>query len=142
MTADTLSRVPLDKGPIDSAKRDECHKEDELRKEAKAYVRAVLIYLPASDARLDEIRLELKKDKILKVVIHHVEHGWPENRRDVYGQMVKFWNKHGNLTVHEGLLLCGKQIIIPSSLRMDVLHHLHDGHQGITKTRENANSSV
>ena len=56
--------------------------------------------------------------------------------------MVKFWNERGNLTVHEGLLLRGKQIVIPSSLRTDVLRHLHDGHQGITKTRENANSSV
>ena len=142
MTADTLSRAPLDKGPIDSDERDERHKEDELRREAEAYVRAILIYLPASDSRLDEIRSELKKDEILKVVIHHVEHGWPENRRDVYGQMVKFWNERGNLTVHEGLLLRGKQIVIPSSLRTDILHHLHDGHQGITKTRENGNSSV
>ena len=33
MTADTLSRAPLDKGPIDSDERDERHKEDELRKE-------------------------------------------------------------------------------------------------------------
>ena len=142
MTADTLSRAPLDKGPIDSDKRDERRKEDELRKEAEAYVRAILIYLPASDSFLDEIRSELKKDEILKVVIHHVEHGWPEKQRDVYGQMAKFWNERGNLTVHEGLLLRGKQIVIPSSLRMDVLRHLHDGHQGITKTRENANSSV
>ena len=128
MTADTLSRAPLDKGPIDSDERDERHKEDELRKEAEAYVRAILIYLPASDSRLDEIRSELKKDEILKVVIHNVEHGWPENQRDVYGQMVKFWNERGNLTVHEGLLLRGKQIVIPSSLRTDVLRHLHDGH--------------
>ena len=36
MTADTLSRASLDKGPIDSNKRDEHHKEDELRKEAEA----------------------------------------------------------------------------------------------------------
>ena len=38
MTADTLSRAPLDKGPIDSDERDERHKKDELRKEAEAYV--------------------------------------------------------------------------------------------------------
>ena len=38
MTADTLSRTPLDKGPINSDDRDERHKEDELRKEAEACV--------------------------------------------------------------------------------------------------------
>ena len=88
---------------------------------AEAYVRAILIYLPASDVPLDEIR---------------------SLRRNVYGQMVKFWNEPRNLTVHEGLLHRGKQIVIPSSLRTNVLRHLYDGHQGITKTRENANSSV
>ena len=79
MTDDNLLRAPLDTGPIDSDERDERHKEDELRKEAEAYVQAILICLPASDSRLDEIRSELKKDKILKVAIHHVKHGWPEN---------------------------------------------------------------
>ena len=139
MTADTLSRAPLGEGMLDC---DEQHKQEELRKEAEAYVQAILVCLPSSDQRLEEIRTELKKDDVLKVVIHHVEHGWPENRRDVYGPLVKFWNEQGNLTVHDGLLLRGKQLVIPASLRTDVLRHLHDGHQGITKTRENANSSV
>ena len=139
MTADTLSRAPLGEGMLDC---DELHNQEELRKEAEAYVQAVLICLPSSDQRLEEIRTELKKDDILKVVIHHVEHGWPANRRDVYGPLVKFWNERGNLTVHDGLLLRGRQLVIPASLRTDVLRHLHDGHQGITKTRENASSSV
>ena len=86
MTADTLSRAPLVKGLIDSDEHDECHKEDEVRKEAEAYVRAILIYLPASEVRLDEIHSELKKGKILQVVIHHVEHRWPENHHAIYRQ--------------------------------------------------------
>ena len=48
----------------------------------------------------------------------------------------QFLGMVNELTVHEGLLLRGKQIVIPSSLRTDVLRHLHDGHQGITKTCE------
>ena len=35
MTADTLSRPPLDKGPIDSVERDERHKEDDSVKKQK-----------------------------------------------------------------------------------------------------------
>ena len=97
MTADTLSRAPLDKGPIDSDEHDKRHKQDKLR---KAYVRAILIYLPASDSRLDEIRLKLKKDEILKVVIHHVEHGWPEKptrRLWTNGQVVERRRKRAPL---------------------------------------------
>ena len=43
MTADTLMRAHLDKGPLDSEERDEHHKENELHKEAEAHVRAILI---------------------------------------------------------------------------------------------------
>ena len=38
--------------------------------------------------------------------------------------------------------MCGQQIVVPPSLRIDILRYLHDCHQGITKTRENAASSV
>ena len=43
MTADTLSRAPLGEGMLDC---DELHNQEELRKEAEAYVQAVLICLP------------------------------------------------------------------------------------------------
>ena len=47
-----------------------------------------------------------------------------------------------NISLHSGLLLRGRRIIVPPRLRADVLRRLHDGHQGITKTRANAASSV
>ena len=59
--------------------------------------------------------------------------GGPKTDATSTDKMVKFWNESENLTVHEGLLLRGKQIIIPLSPRTEVLRHLHDGHQGITK---------
>ena len=43
MTADTLLRAHLDKGPLDSEERDERHKEDTPHKKSKAYVRSILI---------------------------------------------------------------------------------------------------
>ena len=134
-TADALSRAP--QGGLESDTQAE-----DLCREVEAYVNAIIVCLPASDARLDEIRRALKEDDTLKVVTHYVEHGWPEARRDISGPLVKYWTEQGSLSVHDGLLLRGKQLVIPASLRTDVLRNLHDGHQGITKTRENANSSV
>lgn len=45
----------------------------------------------------------------------------------------------GELTVQNGLLLYGKRIIVPASLRVDMLYK---GNLGITKCRERAKHSV
>ena len=47
-----------------------------------------------------------------------------------------------DISLHSGLLLRGRRIIIPRRLRADALRRLHDGHQGITKTHANVASSV
>lgn len=103
---------------------------------------AVLVTLPASDQRLDEIRSELKNDDTLKTVMQYVQNGWPEEKRRVHGRIAKYWSERGNISLHSGLLLRGRRIIITSRLRADVLRRLRDGHQGITTTRANAASSV
>ena len=66
----------------------------------------------------------------------------PEEKWRVHGPIAKYWSERGNISLHDGLLLRGRRIVIPPRLRADVLRRLHDGHQGITKTRANAASSV
>ena len=46
------------------------------------------------------------------------------------------------LTIENNLLMRGSRIVIPSSLRKDILNKIHAGHQGITKCRERARQSV
>ena len=100
---------------------------------------AVLVTLPASEQRLDEICFdeicsELKNDDTLKTVMQYVQNGWSEEKRRVRGLKAKYWSERGNIFLRNGLLLRRRRIIIPPRLREDVLRRLHDGHQGITKT--------
>ena len=129
-TADSLSRSPQE------SKAQESKSWNDLQDEVECYVNAVLVTLPASDQRLDEIRSELKNDDTLKTNAVCTE--W------VAGRETKspYWSERGNISLHSGLLLRGRQIIIPPRLRADVLRRLRDGHQGITKTRANAASLV
>ena len=131
-TADSLSRSPQE------CKAQESKSWNDLYDQVEAYVNAVLVTLPASDRRLDEIRSELKNDDTLKTVMQYVQNGWPEEKRRVHGPIAKYWSERGNISLHSGLLLRGRRIIVPPRLRADVLRCLHDGHQGITKTRANA----
>ena len=135
-TADSLSQSPQE------SKAQESESWNDLHDEVECYVNAVLVTLPASDQRLDEIRSELKNDDTLKSVMQYVQNGWPEEKRRVHGPIAKYWSERGNISLHSGLLLRGRRIIIPPRFRADVLRGLHDGHQGITKTCANVASSV
>ena len=46
------------------------------------------------------------------------------------------------LSVEDGLLIRGSRIVIPSYLRQDMLHRIHECHQGFVKCRERARHSV
>ena len=42
----------------------------------------------------------------------------------------------------DGKIFYHNRLVIPSSLRSEVLERIHDGHQGMTRCRERANMSV
>ena len=48
----------------------------------------------------------------------------------------------GEITVQNGLLLRGSRIIVPATLRHEILEKIHTGHLGIVKCRARAQESV
>ena len=48
----------------------------------------------------------------------------------------------GELTVVQNILLKGTRIVIPSSMRLEILEKIHEGHLGIAKCRERVKSYV
>ena len=55
--------------------------------------------------------------------------GWPDKSR-LQGVLKHYWADRAVLTVHDGLLLRGTRLVIPSALQGDVLQRLHEGHLG------------
>ena len=53
-----------------------------------------------------------------------------------------YWNFRDELSVHDGVLLKGKHIIVPKSMRTDVLNQIHEGHMGASKCRLRAWASI
>ncbi|XP_063960199.1 uncharacterized protein LOC129266289 [Lytechinus pictus] len=52
-------------------------------------------------------------------------------RSDIYSDPSKYWSYRDNIGLSHGILFTGSQVIVPKSLRNDILGQLHLGHMGI-----------
>ena len=130
VTADALSRAPTGK-PEDG--------DLQLETDTTAYVQSVVGGLPATDKRIEEIRAEQGKDQICNKVKEYILDGWPHQ---VESDLKSYFTLKDDLSVQQGLLMYRDRLVIPATLRKDILRRLHAGHQGIVKTRALARASV
>ena len=80
-------------------------------------------------------------DEVCRNLTKYVEEGWPVKWR-LPGTLQQYWQYQAQITVEHGILYFGTRLLIPSSLRLETLDLIHEGHQGITKCRRCAMSSV
>ena len=100
-----------------------------------------MAHLPASNTRLDEYREAQAADPICSRLIGYCQQGWPtKNNIDI--PIGPYWKVRSELSIHNKLLLHGKQIVVPKSLQQETLSKIHQGHQGIERCRLRAKSSV
>ena len=133
LIADALSRAP---GSCALAASECC-----LIDEAEAAADTVFSSLPASDARLDEIRQHQDLDPVLSLVAQYMQAGWPPLDQ-IPASVKPYLQDRASFSKSHGILFNGCRILIPASLRQQVLDQLHSGHLGITKCRARAQHSV
>lgn len=132
-TADTLSRAPL--------RSKQTHTDTNLLENTNIYVDSVISNLPVSGDYLASLREHLKADSTCSTLMKYCTDGWPD-KSQLQGELKRYWEDMAVLTVHDGLLLRGTRLVIPSALQGDVLHRLHEGHLGVTKCRGRAKDTV
>ena len=112
--ADQLSRAYIPEVPHD-------HLEEELE---------VNVVLPVSDEKLQALKDATKKDEVLKKLRNLIEFGWPEHRKEVDQSVASYWDFKEYLTVRDDLLFKGDRLIVPESMKEDMLKTIHQGHFG------------
>ena len=65
--------------------------------------------------------------------------GWHENKDPNMGP---FYSRRNELTVHQGCIMWGSRVVIPTKLRSEVLHVLHESHVGVARMKALARSYV
>lgn len=103
--------------------------------------RSVLLQLPASDKRLEDINVQQSEDPVCHKLKQYCEEGKPDLHR-LPSALKPYWSSQGEISLVRVLVLKGSHIIVPSSMRLDILDRIHEGHQGITKCRRRAQKSV
>ena len=138
-TSDALSRLIK----RDSTRAPNVSQDSSFVSEAEmnSFVECVCQSIPASDMRIREIREAQNDDDVCKKIRQYCEEGWPE-RQSIPDLLKPYWSDRGEISVVKGVILKRSRILIPSSMRLDVLDKIHQGHLGITKCRERAKQSV
>ena len=140
---DALSRAPVD-GPDEADRQleEELTSELEVRINAVEYTFKDMRGGPVRDLRLERIRKTSEEDLELRELRRFIVNGFPASV-DKAGLASPFWNVRDNLSVHnDHLVMYGERIVIPASMRKEFLELLHQGHQGVAKTRHLAQETV
>ena len=127
--ADTLSRAHL---PTQS-------KEDE---DLTTCINSVVTSLPVSDEKLHKLQQETSKDTMLSTLTNIIKDGWPNHKENVPLEVRQCWPVRDLLTVDNDLILKGEAIVIPKSMRIEVLTKIHEGHLGIERSKLRAKEAV
>ncbi|UYV83983.1 K02A2.6-like [Cordylochernes scorpioides] len=81
-----------------------------------------------------------QEDTTLKAVVNYLEQGWPDKKMSQ--ALLSYWHVKDELGVQNGLLMRSCHLVIPASMKLEILDKLHAGHLGITKTRLRARETV
>ena len=95
-----------------------------------------------SPVELQQIKDETVKDGTLQFLTQQVVQGWPDSIKKVHQEIKPYWNNRDDISIQEGVLLLGSRIIIPESLRQQIIQEIHSGHQGMEKCKLRAKSCV
>ena len=79
------------------------------------------------------VALAIPEDVNLRQVMAWCLAGWPD--QDPGGAFSPYYLRRDAISMVNGCLLWGERVIVPTKMRQDVLHMLHQGHLGVSRTQ-------
>ncbi|KAJ8416486.1 hypothetical protein AAFF_G00357740 [Aldrovandia affinis] len=127
LIADTLSRAYPLTGSSD---------DGDLGDEKVIYVATTDPPLGGSITQLVQAASETDEEMLLLKDLH--TGGWPDWRKSMPPRAQPYWPVRHSLYIDDGLVMVNKIIVVPKSLRAEVLQRLHTAHQGIQRSLAHA----
>ena len=108
---------------------------------AEEEFKGINLVLSVSDERYEGFQKETKIDPELQAVLAMVKNGWPDTKVQVPVEARPYWTFRDEVATADGLLFKGTRLIVPKSLRPEMLrqiHKIHKSHLRIVKCRQRA----
>ncbi len=90
----------------------------------------------------DMVRIATNSDNDMVKLVEVIESGMPEFRHELPQSLQAYHMFREHLYTVDGVVIYKERIVIPPSLRQDVLAALHSAHQGVTSMMSRADASV
>ena len=91
---------------------------------------------------LMRIRRETAEDPVLAALHTVIMNGWPSERKEAPEELRVYWNFRDEISVYDGVLYRSHQVIVPASLRPEMLRKIHKAHQGADSSIRRARESL
>ncbi|XP_033749269.1 uncharacterized protein K02A2.6-like [Pecten maximus] len=101
-------------------------------------VNQIVSYFPISQEKYQEFKRETSKDEALSQLREIIINGWPENKHEIPETAHHYWPFRDELSFIDGLLFKSHTIIVPRTLRCEILKTIHSSHLGIVKCKSRA----
>ena len=131
-TADALSRAPVGSST---------EKDEHFVEEVESFAAQTVFTLPATTQRLSQIREAQNTDEECAQIRNYCSQGWPAYMPN-QPLLRPYWENRTHFSIVDDLLLCDERLVIPKSMRPEILECIHTGHLGISKCRARARASV
>ena len=79
-----------------------------------------------------QMQQETARDETIQLVLSYVRSGFPATRSQLPQNTHGFWNARAHLREKDSMLFFDNRVVIPTSLRKEILDRLHMAHQGVT----------
>ncbi|CAC5380501.1 Uncharacterized protein K02A2.6 [Mytilus coruscus] len=87
-----------------------------------------------------QIKSWTRKDPILSRVMNYVLQGWPESIAD--DDLRPYFTRKLELSLHDGCLLWGNRVVVPTPGQETIIQELYEGHPGVTRMKMLAHSYI
>lgn len=131
--ADTLSRAyRVRKSTKEDVAEDVMYIED-MRGDTERELEHInmIQYLPVSEPTLIAIQQATESDPTLRELKRTIRQGWPATKAGVSANISGYFTFRDELSLQNGLVFKGERLVIPMSVKADMLAKIHRSHIGI-----------
>lgn len=128
--ADTLSRASYNDASFEI-----------LENDTEAHV-GLIRYTNISPMQFTRLQQETQIDQELQLLKNIIKVGWPDSKKKADNLIRPYWKHRHEITEIKGILCKNNQLIIPKSMRKEIITRLHYSHLGMEKTINKAKELV